>query len=319
MILSDRIWRTRLGADPAIVGRTVNLSRRPFVIVGVMAAGLEHVGGTQRSLPHGETADFWIPLTFNTANLSRTSRGLNTVARLAPGVTVEQANAELDRLSQLQAQRLPDSHAGVAHHGDAADERDRRHGASGAAGDPRRRRVRAARSPAATSPASRSADRLPARANTRCAPRSAPAAGRLAREILVESWLLALLGACLGIPLAIAGVRALVDLAPPHLPRLHAIGVDAGMLAVRHRLTFVTSVLCGLLPAWYGSRTNLEEALRESGRSGAPGARSLGWHRTLVVAQLALVLRPRRQRRAAGRTFFLLQQQSVRFPDARAC
>ena len=83
VILSDRIWRTRLGADPAIIRHTVNLSRRPFEVIGVIAPGLEHVGGRQRSLPHGETVDFWIPLTLNPANLPRSARLLDTVGRLA--------------------------------------------------------------------------------------------------------------------------------------------------------------------------------------------------------------------------------------------
>ena len=112
VILSDRIWRTRLGADPAIVGRTVNLSRRPFVVIGIMAPGLEHVGGRQRSLPHGETADFWIPLTSTRRTSNRNSAVLNTVARLASGVSIQQANAELDRLARLHEQQWPDSHTG---------------------------------------------------------------------------------------------------------------------------------------------------------------------------------------------------------------
>ncbi len=312
VIVSHRIWRTRLGADPSIVGRTINLSRRPFEVVGVMAAGLEHVGGTQRSLPHGETADFWIPLTFNVANLSRTSRSLNTVGRLAPGVSPEQANAELDRLSQLQAQRFPESHAGwrttVT---PLADEI-----------------VGTARPVLLAILGAVACVLLVACGNVACltlgrsiartrehAMRAALGASqwRLAREILVESWLLALLGACLGIPLAIAGVRALVGLAPPHLPRLHAIGVDAGMIGVALGLTLLTSVLCGLLPAWYGSRTNLDEALREGGRSSGPGARSLGWHRILVVAQLSLCFALVVSAGLLGRTFFLLQQQSYGF------
>jgi predicted permease len=108
-------------------------------------------------------------------------------------------------------------------------------------------------------------------------------------------------------------VRALISLAPPHLPRLHAIGVDAGMLAAGLGLTLVTSVLCGLLPAWYGSRTNLDEALREGGRSGGPGARSLGWHRFLVVAQLSLCFALVVSAGLLGRTFLLLQQQPFGF------
>jgi predicted permease len=312
VIVSERIWRTRLGADPSIVGRSINLSRRPFEVVGVMASGIEHVGGTQRSLPHGETADFWIPLTFNPANLSRTSRSLNTVGRLAHNVTPVQANAELDRLSQLQAQRFPDSHTGwrtVVR--PLADEI-----------------VGTARPVLLAILGAVACVLLVACGNVACltlgrsiartrehAMRAALGASRwrIAREILVESWLLALLGACVGVPLAIAGVRALVSLAPPHLPRLHAIGVDSGMLLVGLALTLLTSVLCGLLPAWYGSRTNLDEALRESGRSGGPGARSLGWHRLLVVAQLSLCFALVVSAGLLGRTFFLLQQQAFGF------
>jgi predicted permease len=312
VIVSERIWRTRLGADPSIVGRAINLSRRPFEVIGVMAAGLEHVGGSQRSLPHGETADFWIPITFNTANLSRTFRGLNAVGRLAPGVTLDQANAELDRLSQLQAQRFPQTHTGwrttVTPLADAI--------------------VGTARPVLLAILGAVACVLLVACGNVACltlgrsiartrehAMRAALGASRwrLAREILLESWLLALLGACLGIPLAIAGVRALVMLAPPHLPRLHAIGVDASMFLVGLGMTLVTSVLCGLLPAWYGSRTNLEEALRENGRSGGPGARSLGWHRALVVVQLSLCFALVVSAGLLGRAFFLLQRQSFGF------
>jgi putative ABC transport system permease protein len=140
--------------------------------------------------------------------------------------------------------------------------------------------------------------------------------GRIAREILVESWLLALLGACLGIPLALAGVRALVDLAPPHLPRLHAIGLDASMFVFGGAITLVTSSLCGLLPAWYGARTNLEEALRDGGRGGGPGARSAGWHRVLVVCQLALCFVLLVCAGLLGRTFHLLQQNAIGFRPA---
>jgi predicted permease len=312
VIVSDRIWRTRFGADPSIIGRAINLSRRPFEVVGVMAAGIEHVGGRSRSLPHGETADFWIPLTFNTANLSRTSRFLNTVGRLATGVSVRQANAELDRLSQLQAQRFPDTHTGwQTTVTPLVDEI-----------------VGSARPVLLAILGAVACVLLVACGNVACltlgrsiartrehAMRAALGASRwrLAREILIESWLLALLGALLGIPLAIVGVQALVGLAPPHLPRLHAIGVDAGMVAVGLGITLLTSILCGLLPAWYGSRTNLDAALRESGRSGGPGARSLGWHRILVVAQLSLCFALVVSAGLLARTFFLLQQQSFGF------
>jgi predicted permease len=311
VILSDRIWRTRLGADPSIIGRSINLSRRPFVVIGVMASGLEHVGGAQRSLPHGETADFWIPLTLNPANLGR-GRFLNTVARLGPGISLEQANVELDRLARLHQQRWPDSHTNW-----------------GAVAIPLATDIVGAARPvlfavfgavgcvlliACGNVACLTLGRSIARSREHAVRAALGASrGRLAREILIESWLLALLGACLGVPLAIAGVRALIDLAPPQLPRLHAIRVDTGMLLFGTAVTLATSMLCGLLPAWYGSRTNLEEALRESGRADAPGARSLGWHRVLVVVQVALCFVLLVCAGLLARTFQLLRQNPAGF------
>jgi predicted permease len=78
-------------------------------------------------------------------------------------------------------------------------------------------------------------------------------------------------------------------------------------------LTFATGLLCGVLPAWYGGRTNLEEALREGGRTGAPGGRSLGWHRSLVVAQLALCFVLLICAGLLARTFYLVQRNPVGF------
>ncbi len=312
VVLSDRIWRTRLGADPSIVGRTINLSRRPFVVVGVMPPGVEHVGGKQRSLPHGETADFWIPLTINPANLNRTARFLNTVGRLRSGISVERANAELDRLASIQEQQWPETHASWR-----------------ATAVPLMNEIVGPARPVLLAIFGAVACvLLIACGNVACltlarsvgrsrehAVRAALGAsrGRIAREIFVESWLLALLGACLGVPLAIAGLQVLIALAPPHLPRLHAITVDAGMLLFGVALTFATGLLCGVLPAWYGGRTNLEEALREGGRTGAPGGHSLGWHRVLVVGQLALCFVLLICAGLLARTFYLVQHNPVGF------
>jgi putative ABC transport system permease protein len=312
VVLSDRIWRTRLGGDPSIIGKAIGLSRRPFVVVGVMPSGVEHVGGKQRSLAHGETADFWIPLTINPANLNRTARFLNTVARLRSDVSVGQANAELDRLARLQEQQWPETHASWR-----------------ATAAPLMNEIVGPARPVLLAIFGAVASvLLIACANVACltlarsigrsrehAVRAALGAsrGRLAREIFVESWLLALLGACLGVPLAIAGVHALIDLAPPHLPRLHAIEVDAGMILFGTVLTFATALLCGVLPAWYGGRTNIENALRDGGRTGAPGGRSVGWHRALVVAQLAVCFVLLTCAGLLARTFYLVQHNPVGF------
>lgn len=315
VILSDRIWRTRLGANPSIVGTTVHLSRRPFEVVGVAAPGLEHVGGGRRSLPHGDTADFWIPLGLNLANLNRTARLLNVAARLAPDVTLEQANAELDRLSRLRERQWPDSHANWR-----------------ASAVPLVQDIVGTARPvllavfgavgcvlliACGNVACLTLARSIARTREH-AVRAALGAtrGRLARELLIESWMLSLIGAGIGGPIALAGVKALLDLAPPHLPRLHAIGVDAGMFGFGIAITLITSMLCGVLPAWYGARTNLEESLRESGRTEAPGARSLAWHGGLVAVQVALCFVLLVCAGLLARTFHRLQQDAIGFRPA---
>lgn len=315
VVLSERVWRARLGGDPGIIGRVVHLSRRPFVVIGVAGAGLQHVGGTQRSLPHGETADFWIPLNINPANLGRQGRFVNTVARLAEGVSLAQANAELDRLARDHESRWPDTHAGWR-----------------ATATPLLSDIVGTARPvlfavfggvacvlliACGNVACLTLSRSLARTREH-AVRAALGASRsrIAREILVEAWMLALLGAALGVPLAIAGVRGLIELAPPHLPRLHAIGVDGSMLIFGVLLTLLTSILCGVLPAWHGARTNLEAALREGGRGDAPGGRSLGWHRLLVVAQVTLCFVLLVCAGLLARTFYNLQRNPIGFrPD----
>ena len=312
VVLSDRIWRTRLGADPSIIGRTINLSRRPFVVVGVMPPGVEHVGGKQRSLAHGETADFWIPLTINPANLNRTARFLNTVGRLRSDISVERANAELDRLARIQEEQWPETHASWR-----ATAVPLMHEIVGPA-RPVLLAIFGAVACVLLIACGNVACLTLARSVGRSREHAVRAAlgasrGRIAREIFVESWLLALLGACLGVPLAIAGLQALIALAPPHLPRLHAINVDASMLLFGVALTFATGLLCGVLPAWYGGRTNLEEALREGGRTGAPGGHSLGWHRALVVGQLALCFVLLICAGLLARTFYLVQNNPVGF------
>ena len=174
-----------------------------------MAAGLEHVGGRQRSLPHGETADFWIPMNLNPASPG----GQSLPERRRPPCprrVVVQANADMDRLSRLHEQRWPDSHSGWRTTAVAL--------ANDIVGTTRPVLLAVFGGVACVL--------LIACGNIACltlgrsisrtrehAVRAALGASRvrLARELLIEAWLLSLLGACVGIPLAIAGVRTLID------------------------------------------------------------------------------------------------------------
>ena len=100
-IISDAVWRRRFQADPAVLGRTARLSGREFTIVGVMPEGFEHIGGSYRSFPQGETVDVWWPLPLEKAYADgeRYSHYTNLIARLKPGVTPDQAASDLTGLS----------------------------------------------------------------------------------------------------------------------------------------------------------------------------------------------------------------------------
>src|SRR5262249_12893641 len=109
MILSYRAWQHYFGGDRNIVGRALTLSGRPFTVAGVMAPGLQHVGGSYHSLPHGENVDFWIPLTLEAGRLPRGSHFLNAIARLKPGVSREQAESEMNTIAAQLEQQYPDT------------------------------------------------------------------------------------------------------------------------------------------------------------------------------------------------------------------
>jgi hypothetical protein len=106
VILSDRLWRTRFAAAPDILGRKITLDSLPFTVVGVMPAGAEHPGNSYHSLPYGEAIDVWSPFTFGSDPSQRGSHYMDGIARLKNGVTLTQANAEMDALmAQLERER----------------------------------------------------------------------------------------------------------------------------------------------------------------------------------------------------------------------
>src|SRR6185503_7919962 len=111
VIFSHGLWQRRFNSDPNIIGKAVTLSGRPFTVVGVMPAGVQHVGGDYRSMPHGETVDAWWP----TALRPQAGRGahfLNAVGRLKPGVSAAQASADLNVIADRLAQQFPRSNEG---------------------------------------------------------------------------------------------------------------------------------------------------------------------------------------------------------------
>ncbi len=281
-VISHNLWISSFGGDRSALGRLIALDDTGYTIVGVMPAGF--------AFPAAGT-DVWIPIGFAfpdpaTAAL-RTYRIFSTVARLAPGASLGTLRGDLDLLGRrITASGEPTSKAGS--------------GETFAASLLRDRIVGNARQPllilfgavalVLLIACVNAANLLVARANTRekeFAVRRAIGAGRwtIARQLLVESVLLALGAAVVGLALAAAGLRALAAQLPPG----YVAGIDGAVLGFTLLLAVATGLGFGIVPALRGSAPALEHSLRESagGTVGRPQRRARD---VLVVSEVALAL-----------------------------
>jgi predicted permease len=108
VILSNRLWQRRFNSDPGVVGRAVTLSGRPFTVGGVMPSGVQHVGGDYRSMAHGESVDVWWPVALR-PQANRGAHFLNAVGRLKPGVPLAQASADFNAITERLAEQFPNT------------------------------------------------------------------------------------------------------------------------------------------------------------------------------------------------------------------
>lgn len=113
MILSDRIWRSRFGADPAIIGRSIMLDQEPLTVIGVMPP-FAHPGNQYHAVSDGDTVDIWTPFPYRTDTTDRGSHYIEAFARLKDGVTLAQARADLDEQVAQLAREHPDTTRGWA-------------------------------------------------------------------------------------------------------------------------------------------------------------------------------------------------------------
>lgn len=292
-VISHGLWQRRFGGTPDVVGRTVEISRRPFTIIGVAPAGFRGTMG-------GLGFDLWVPVTMSNetddiarALQSRGWRWLHTVARLRDGVSIARAQVALETVMQRMETAYPDSN----------------------------RDIRVAVLPLWKSPWGAQGRMLPlltalagvallllllvianlanlllARASAREAEMAVRLAlgarsGRLIRQVLVESLALSTLGGLGGLLVAAFFGRALSWMLPPtYLPLALHFEIDARILAFTALITLGSGLLFGLVPAWRATRTSLAGALKAGGRDGV-GHR--GGHRlrqALVIAEIAAAL-----------------------------
>jgi len=287
VVLSNRLWQNRFGGDAQIIGKSIKLNGELFTIIGVMPAGLQHVGGDYHSMPHGENVDLWWPLPLDRMRNRRGSHYLNAIGKLKPGITREQAEGQLNEIAIRLEQQYP---------GTNKDWRIKliplREEIVGQV-QPMLLVVLGAVGFVLLIACVNVANLLLARAIARekeIAVRVALGAGRwrIIRQILTESLLIAFLGGLLGLLLGILGVQGLTALSPDKLPRLQMISIDGRMFVFTLGVALLTGLIFGLVPALNLSKANLNELLKDSSRGATGGLRHRRLRGLLVVAEVSL-------------------------------
>jgi putative ABC transport system permease protein len=285
VILSDALWRRRLGADVSIIGRDVILDDRDFEVIGVMPVRFENV--------LGPSTEIWAPLQYSTS-LTPDGREwghhLRMIARLQPGLSLDRARSDLDLIARTPLPEFP--RVPWASLGQGLVVSSLQHEVTRGV-RPALMAVLGAVILVLVIACVNVTNLLLARGAQRrgeFAMRAALGAGRgrLTCQVLTESLLLAFLGGAGGMIVAEAGVRALTVLSPSGLPRLGAIRVDGLVFVFGFVLTTIVGLLVGAVPALAASRADLQPALQQVSRRMAGGHQ---WTRgALVVVEIALAL-----------------------------
>jgi predicted permease len=282
VLLSDGLWQRRFGADPAIVGRAINLNGESFTVVGVMPPGIQLPG-------YSNWRDqLWVPMAFPAEEAAaRGDHYLEVIARLKPGVTLEQARAEMDTIAARLAQQYPQENLRI-----------------GATVNPLHEEVVGEIRPALLIllgavafvlliACANVANLLLARAAVRqkeIALRLALGAtrSRLVRQLLAESILLAVLGGAVGLFLAFIGLDLLKQFIPDGITQRDAIAIDGRVFGFTALVAIVTGFVFGLVPAAQASHFSLNEALKEGGRDSVGGGKGVRLRGLLVITEVAV-------------------------------
>ena len=282
VVLSHDLWVKQFNSDDQIIGKTIPLSGDTYTIIGVMPASFV----TPR-----DTTEAWTPVHVSNP-VAANFRGvhfLRTYGRLAPGVTIEQARAEMQVIDQNLAAQYPAENKNRNTVLFALHER--------IVGETRQSLfiLFAAVGFVLLIACANFANLLLARAAERQREfviRGALGAGRwrLMRQLLIESLLLSLAGGVAAVLLALWGTNLLVSFKPENLPRVAEIGVDARVLGFTLGISILTGLIFGLVPAWAASRGRVGDALKEGGRSATAGSARQRLRSAFVVAEIGVAL-----------------------------
>ncbi len=287
VVLTHGLWQRRYGGDPALVGRSILIDGKPYTVIGILPARYDHVYGTAREY------DLWMPMSLSRDQATRQVDSLIVYGRLRDGVTLAQAQAEMEGIFARLRREYPDTNADMGIHvvrilDDAVQ-----------TARPQLLLLQGAVGLVLLIACANVASLLLAKAAARekeIAIRRAMGAGAwpILRQLLTESLLLAFLGGFAGVWIAELGLTALRHTGKAaglfQIPRLQSASLDLRALAFTLAICVGTGVLFSIAPAISILRRNLSGPLKEGGRSAATGVRARRFHNTVVVLEVSVSL-----------------------------
>lgn len=288
-VLSYETWHSRFHADPGVLGKKILLDRKPYEVIGVMPRDFEFPlipGQLNRS-------ELWIPVSFTQSELVQGAGSWNfqMVGRLKPGVSVAQATQDMEREAKVIQSNFPAAFGSIRIHGAIQGLDENTVGQA----RPLVRMLFWAVAVVLFIACANLAGLLLVRVIRRrreIAVRLALGARKavVLRQSLIETLVLSISGGLLGLLFASIALRVGVSLLPETLPRIGSIHLDWQVMSFALALAILTGVVCGLVPAFAASRTGVNDALKEGGRTGSAGGGHARLRSALVVTELAVAL-----------------------------
>jgi putative ABC transport system permease protein len=277
VILGHGLWQRAFGGDPGAIGKTMTLNAEPYTIIGVLPASFRWGGDT----------DILTPLAPDPGR-NRADHRLSVIARLADGVSLQEATSELEAMAARMGVQYPESNKGwgvrlLSFYDWLVPESTRRSLLV----------LLGAVALVLLIACGNVVNLLLARATARQRELSIRAAMgatrvRVARQLLFESWLIAVLAAGIGVAISFAAVRLLVALGPDSVPRLDELSIDGAVLAFAIGVALTTMIAFGLAPAIQAARQDPQDALRADSRGSTSGTASRRIRAALTIAEVAL-------------------------------